>query len=55
MASGEKILASEIHKCENLQNVHNRTQNESDVTKNWSLALFSQKTNFKGKRISKIC
>lgn len=54
MASGKKILATEIYKFENLQNVHNGTQNESDVTKNWCLPLFSQKTKFKGKSISKI-
>lgn len=55
MASGGKILPSKIHKCENLENVHNRKYNEGDVTKNWCLVLFSQKTKFKRKSISKIC
>lgn len=30
------------------------TQNENDVSKNWCLALCSQKTKFKGKSIPKI-
>lgn len=44
-----KKLSTKIYNFENVQNVHNGTENESDVTKNWYLPLLVRRQSLRGR------
>lgn len=50
----QKKLSTKIYNFENLQNVHNGTKNESDVTKNWYLPLLVRRQSLRGRMYLKF-